>query len=194
MTTEPTKPKPKRRWWQYSLRTFFVLLTVLCVWLGWMAHRANEQRKAVAAIIELGGTVYYDYQLDHSRNPINDAEPPGWKWMVQLVGVDYLHNAVAVEISVLSPLEAPLRQLPALKKLELFSTQVSDVTPLVGLKNLEGLLLHDTRVSDLTPLAGLKNLRWLWLSHTQVSKEQVDKLRQALPDCTMIWSPQSSAP
>ena len=33
MTTEPTEPKPRRRWFQFSLRTFFVLLTVACVWL-----------------------------------------------------------------------------------------------------------------------------------------------------------------
>ena len=43
MTTEPDKPKPNRRWLQYSLRTFFVLLTVFGVWLGVVVHRANEQ-------------------------------------------------------------------------------------------------------------------------------------------------------
>ncbi|MCH8147737.1 MAG: hypothetical protein IH987_07040 [Planctomycetes bacterium] len=34
MTTDhPTPSKPRRRWFQFSLRTFFVLLTVACVWL-----------------------------------------------------------------------------------------------------------------------------------------------------------------
>ncbi|MCH8147739.1 MAG: hypothetical protein IH987_07050 [Planctomycetes bacterium] len=27
MTTEPANPKPRRRWWQFSLRTFFVLVS-----------------------------------------------------------------------------------------------------------------------------------------------------------------------
>ncbi|MCH7727434.1 MAG: hypothetical protein IH991_13270 [Planctomycetes bacterium] len=47
MTSEPTKPKPSRRWLQFSLRTMLALLTVACVWFGWLAYKANEQRKAV---------------------------------------------------------------------------------------------------------------------------------------------------
>ncbi len=26
--------KPGRRWFSFSLRTFFILLTIFCVWLG----------------------------------------------------------------------------------------------------------------------------------------------------------------
>jgi len=35
MTTDlPNPSKPRRRWFQFSLGSLFVLLTVLCVWLG----------------------------------------------------------------------------------------------------------------------------------------------------------------
>jgi len=40
--------KPRRRWLSYSLRTLFVLVTLLCVWLGLYANRAERQKRAVA--------------------------------------------------------------------------------------------------------------------------------------------------
>ena len=43
-----------------------VLVTVLCVWLAVTVNRARKQREAVEAIEELGGVVYYDYQVDSS--------------------------------------------------------------------------------------------------------------------------------
>jgi hypothetical protein len=40
---------PKRRWAQFSLGTMFVVVTVLCVWLGVVVNRAHRQRDSVAA-------------------------------------------------------------------------------------------------------------------------------------------------
>ena len=62
MTFEPATTKTKRRWLRFSLRTFFVLLTVFCVWFGWHVERARQQRKAVEWVVEMGGRVLYDYQ------------------------------------------------------------------------------------------------------------------------------------
>ena len=45
------------------------------------------------------------------------------------------------------------------------------------------VFLDDTQVSDLSPLAELKNLITLYLYNSQVSDEQVQELRQALPNC-----------
>ena len=51
MTTDhPNPSKPRRRWFQYSLRTLFVLVTVLCVWLGVTVERARKQREAVVVL------------------------------------------------------------------------------------------------------------------------------------------------
>ncbi len=54
--------KPRQRYVTFSLRTFFVLLTVFAVWLGVVVNRAREQREAVVAIEALGGVVVYDWQ------------------------------------------------------------------------------------------------------------------------------------
>ena len=62
MTTDhPNPSKPRRRWFQFSLRTLFVLLTVLCVWLAVTVERVRKQREAVAAIEAVGGSVFYEY-------------------------------------------------------------------------------------------------------------------------------------
>ena len=177
MTTEPEKPKPRRRWLQYSLRTFFVLLTVLCVWLGWTVHLANEQRKAVEWVREKGGSVEYDYE--HNPNPFSvvKGKPPVPKWLVQLLGVDYFGNVTGVDIGV------PVEDSP-----------VRDLTPLAGLQSLQELNLYSTQVNDLTPLANLTSLETLYVINTPVSEEQVEQLRKALPNCKIDWSPRLSAP
>ena len=260
MTSEPTKPKP-RRWLQFSLRTFFVLVTVFCVWLGWTVHRANEQRKAVEWVREMGGDVAYGYQRDEAGIPIVDAKPPGPKWLRQLLGVDYFQEVTVVDlkttpVSDLTPLAGlknlellwlngtqvsdltplakltsleflsldnthvsdltPLAKMTSLQWLQLNYTQVSDLTPLAGLKSLKALVLRATEVSDLTPLAKLTslesllldntpvsdptplakltNLQWLSLDNTPASEEQVEELRQALPNCEIIWSPPDPSP
>jgi hypothetical protein len=39
-------PAPKRRWFRFSLRTLFVVVTVGCIWLAWNVNIV-QQRKAV---------------------------------------------------------------------------------------------------------------------------------------------------
>ncbi len=46
----------------------------------------------------------------------------------------------------------------------------------------------DKQVSDLSPLAELKILGKLDLNNTQISDEQVQELRQALPNCEIRHS------
>jgi hypothetical protein len=65
--TEPdltSTPAPKRHWFQFSLRTLFIMLTVFGVWLGWQANVVHE-RKAMRNWIESGGgrlSVFYPPQ------------------------------------------------------------------------------------------------------------------------------------
>src|SRR6187397_2447827 len=73
-------PSPKRRWFQFSLRTLLIVITAGSLWLGWKMYtwrrQQAEQRKAVAAVKELGGTAsvsYSSYELFFERhNAEND--------------------------------------------------------------------------------------------------------------------------
>ena len=193
MTSEPDNPKPRRRFRQFSLRTLLLALTAVCVWLGWTVPRANEQGKAVEWVRKMGGTVWYDYEVDEDGDAINAidaAEPPGPKWLRDSLGVDYFQNVSAVYL-VSKPVSdlTPLAGLNNLQYLELSITEVCDVTALAGFTKLRWLHLNHTQVSDLTPLAGLNKLRFLDLDNTPVGEEQVEKLRRALPNCEIIWSP-----
>ncbi|MCH7729863.1 MAG: leucine-rich repeat domain-containing protein [Planctomycetes bacterium] len=74
-----------------------------------------------------------------------------------------------------------------MKLLWLLATQVTDLSPLAGLTNLKVLDLDSTQATDLSPLEGLTNLERLFLRNTQVTKEDVQKLQKALPNCTIKW-------
>jgi len=87
-------------------------------------------------------------------------------WVDSGFGMGVAHvNLTNPQVSDLSPLVG----LKSLEVLNLRNTQVSDLSPLAELKNLEGLYLDKSPVSDLAPLAGLHDLRTLSLHGTRVS-------------------------
>ena len=43
-----TETKPKRRWFRFSLRTLFVLVTLLCIWLGYQVNWIYHRHKLIA--------------------------------------------------------------------------------------------------------------------------------------------------
>lgn len=114
--------KPRRRWFRYSLRTLFVVMTIAAVWLGLTMKRIRDQERGVARILELDGYVRYDYQVD-------------------------ANGKVLIELN-----------------------------------------LNLTSVDDdgLTHLTGLTNLSYLFLSGPNVTNESVAKLREALPNTTIV--------
>ena len=83
---------------------------------------------------------------------------------------------------------AELRELTALKSLSLVFTNLSDA----GVKEitrfpLTALALHGTDVTDacLADLASIPTLRKLRIWETQVTEAGVERLRAALPACTI---------
>ncbi len=54
-------------------------------------------------------------------------------------------------------------------KLDLSGTDISDLTPIGGLKNLKTLFVYNTKIPDLTPISGLTNLTWLSVDNTKIS-------------------------
>src|SRR5262245_33906113 len=157
-----------------TVRRMMALVLVLAVWLGWTAHRAHDQRDAIAALWRGGGQVHYHWQ--GRANP--GGRPRAPKWLIDLVGPDVFghvhvawlrrldnppdwptafaaadrgHPRSPQELSAESPsqTDAMLPQVPrlvGLRRLDLGATDVTDS----GLRHLEGLISLDTLYLDQT--------------------------------------------
>jgi hypothetical protein len=123
------QPKRKRRWLRLSLRAFFVLLTISCVWLGRYVYRAERQRSAVAWIVENNGSVSYAYQVDANGKFLPYAQDPVPSWMLNNLDISYFSSVHEVN---------------------LLYTDIN-LTPFAGLPNLKWLTLDQTKGSDLSP-------------------------------------------
>lgn len=75
---------PNRRWFKFSLRTMFVVTTVLACWLGWNLHRVRQREEILQ----------YASQVCSENNPsVADDVPIAWRllgaepvWWVLLPG------------------------------------------------------------------------------------------------------------
>ena len=82
----------------------------------------------------------------------------------------------------------PFQYLPAdLKALNLADNRISDTTPLMYLESLETLDLSGNNISSLSPIRLLTHLKRLDISRNPVSEEQIASLREALPECEIIY-------
>ena len=117
--------RPHRRYLTFSLRTLFILLTALAVWLGVVVNRAREQREAVEAMEAMGAEVYYDWQVQHTVDAVTqhnlwsfdiEAVPPGPNWLRSLIGDEYFQDVDVVYLDKLSPDVDILTTIPHLRQ------------------------------------------------------------------------------
>ncbi len=144
-----------KRLFRFSLRTAFVLTTVLCLWLGMKVREVKQQKGAVAWVMENGGHVEYDFEANGKGQSIPNANLPGPKWLHQLIGEDFFRTAVGVFLKRTAAVRdlKPLENLTTLESLALTNPQVTDLSPLAKLTNLKMLTLDNTQVMDLSPLS-----------------------------------------
>lgn len=128
----PNQVRPGRRWLQFSLRSFLIVLTIGCLWLGWKVERARRQRETVKAIEASGGWVHYDWQsprvaknasfwagTSFNSKATIDAPP----WLRRLIGDDFFQDVEVVYLKQgadssdvdVRKLFARLQRLPNLK-------------------------------------------------------------------------------
>jgi internalin A len=96
---EPTTaPRSKRRRrFELSLRLLMLLVLLIGGGMGWVAYQARVQREAVTAIEAAGGTVFYDLEWKYGDAGPEPRKPRWPKWLVKLVGPDYVGNVMAVQ-------------------------------------------------------------------------------------------------
>jgi Leucine-rich repeat (LRR) protein len=189
---------------QFSIRTLLVTIGLSCVGLGvWVVPR-EQQRRAAAAIEELGGDVGF-----LGKSPLRS-------WLLQsyfdeIVSVNFLDNTQVTDdglahLENLTALQevwldntritdaalAHFEGLSALQRLYLRGAHISDagLAHLQDLTGLEELWLDNTQVTDagLAYLEGLTALQWLELTNTEVTDDGLAKLRNAMPKC-QVYGP-----
>ncbi|MEX2121868.1 MAG: hypothetical protein WD847_19970 [Pirellulales bacterium] len=86
-----------RRWFQFSLQSSLILLTVLGIWLGIQVNRAQRQQQAVVAIQRLGGQLRYDYEVPALVGKSTWIhERSGTTWLRRLIGDHYFDRVAWV--------------------------------------------------------------------------------------------------
>lgn len=82
----------------------------------------------------------------------------------------------------------PLKELLGLKELYLDGNKkLLDIIALKDLEQLQILILSNTGISDITSLHNLNNLLLLDISNTKVSTEDVEKIKEKLPNCQIVY-------
>ena len=141
---------PRRRWLQFRLRTLIIVIGLTGLWLGWWANSATRQRQAVRAILDLGGSVSYDYQFTPGTlRRVPEAMSPRPQWMQWLLDDNYFHNAVAAGLD---------EHRRAITDMDLICFEK-------GVPHLRALYLGGNRITDagLEHLKNLKELEYLVL-------------------------------
>ena len=173
MTTDQhAKPKSKRRWYQYSLRTLLIFVTlfaVACSWFTVKMQQAKRQREAVEEILRLGGIVLYDYETFEDEDSIHISggativnEPSTPLWLRNLLGRDFFYNVTTVIIYSYG-----LDYIDNLTQIEnlylIGSITDANLSHLGLLTKLQTLYLYDSPITDagLANLEGLPNLKLL---------------------------------
>jgi hypothetical protein len=109
-----TARKAKLRWFQFSLWTLLVFVTLCAFPYSWLAvklHQAKRQRETVAEIVKLGGRVTYDWQFDEERNYLPGAQMRTPKWLRSLLGDDLFQSVSEAILSSTQITDAGVKKL-----------------------------------------------------------------------------------
>jgi len=116
-------------------------------------------------------------ELQCSQNPVGD--------LTMLAELKKL-KVLSIENTPVEDIE-PLAVLSQLVSLNCSGTQIKSLNPLEGLFNLTEIKLNNTSIKSLKPLLELPRLKKLECYNTGVSAKNVEKFREAKPDCTVVY-------
>jgi hypothetical protein len=201
------KKDRRLRWYQWRLRSLFLLTFAVAIGVSWLAVTIRDQRKqkAAAEAIEKAGGIarcestwlgklLSDRSLGSVWCASFSGETTADDAIKHLQGLSDLQFLVVSHTRVTDAGLAHLQRLNRLEMLWLDGNKLtgSGLVHLQGLPRLGFLSLKDTQVNDaaLLHLQGLRQLLWLDLRGTKVTDKGLDDLQRALPRCTIerTWS------
>jgi hypothetical protein len=184
-----------RRFPQFRLRTLIVGVVIACAAFAsirWFSERTRAQKKAIAAMAEVGGVCRYDFQV------VNDEyDPTAKSWvpgaLINFVGVDYFHPILSIEIvhRRSTKLEPKVRsekfaQIESFTSLEVLVLDypfpsADDLQHIARLSKLRRLHLGGPRLiaeDDVPLLSRLKNLKILTVSDLKTTDKTLEDLSE----------------
>jgi hypothetical protein len=186
MSTSPHR----RRWFQISLRTLLILVTVTACGFGWLGltiRQAQQRKEAVETLRNMRWEVRYDYELTKDGRPIKLPRPPGPVWLREMFGLEFVANVIGAYNLQPSGTDADLVQIRKFTQLRYLGIHDMDITDaglghLEGLTQLEALRLSSTNVSNagLAHLRRLTRLRHLDLAHTRITDVGLANVRELI--------------
>ncbi len=186
-----TAPQAKRRWYQFSLWTMLVVMTIVAGVFGIWAYMRQRERERQAAISRVLETVRaYDGYL------VEDLEftfgKKGLKGETLKHFLDDLHwwgdlSSLHLEESGVNDQNMQqLGKLRSLKGLNLKDTQITDegLRELTGLTNLIWINLENCAVTDagLKHFSKLSKLEYLEIEGTQITPAGEKWIKEILPN------------
>jgi len=150
-------------------------------------------------IIRTDITAFCTRHARYTENRHTQDDFAAFRHCPDLLALDVGHNAIT-DLSFLEQLPklrililadnrftdiSPLACQTELVYLELINNRITDVSVLASCPELIDLHIGWCDITDATALYGLKNLDRLWLAKNQIPQEQIDHLRQIMPDCTI---------
>lgn len=175
------RPNPRRHRRTYSMRMLWVLVTGLCLLLGFVgrdAYEARIEQRVVAQVEEDGATVTYDYEVDEEVTTEHDgwslttrwfSEPP---WLDQQVGM-------------------PVYSRVARIRLNHYGTEIDHTPVLLKLQQLRELFITNRTLPDdaFQRLAQMPALRAITFEYTIVSTSQLRALAGSTSIESICFSP-----
>jgi hypothetical protein len=178
-TLLPTKSK--LCWYQFRLRTLLLFVLVVSVGMSWLAVRMEKlqrQREIIREIQKESGYIFYDYELDSSFDVIPSAEPPGPKWIRDLLGDDFFCSVTAVvfyqdqdskSYHVSNRCMANLQEFPDLEELKILFLRDQG-------KSVRHIPIEfsDTAMQS---IGKLRNLKILWIMGPEITDARLEHLK-----------------
>jgi hypothetical protein len=208
--SQPANPKCKLRWYQFSLRSLMIFVTlfaVICSWFTMQYQRATRRLHA------------YEILLNEFYTTCGGESPWYSSWLHKLFGDEDCYSVTTMVFSgqsYISDIEMKLigqfeelnqlwfdehnsitdvglkhiENLTQLDDLSLPCTKMTDngLLHLRNMKQLQKLSISGTNITDtgLEYIKCLKNLKTVNLSNTNVTDPGIQKLKKELPDLKII--------
>lgn len=192
---ENSQRQPRRRWLSFSLRAMLVLITLVCVLLGWLGRDVYQyrQRKALIERIVSAGGHYsisgFEYDVANTN-----ADPRGFKerLLAWWFGPEF-HlrdiDAVSLQEGDHSVLLEDLAELHTIQSLVLSGAEITKETAqtLLAMQSLSEVRIYSTNITpkELTRIKSLSALQGLQL-YSEAANDKNIALLKHFPGLTWL--------